>query len=154
IDSVLYLIFFSSSFMLGCWNVWGLNAPRKRKAIREWISKYRLSLIGLLETKVTSTQLSVVETAINPSAWRFISNVSDSVSCRILVGWDPTVYSVSCLYSSPQWLTCEAPCLIDGSSFVVSFVYDFTSPAGRQDLWDYMRTHYTEFQSRPWVALG
>ena len=86
---------------IGCWNTWGLNSPKKQFAIRNWTLNSMLGIIGLLETKITPTNLPTVTASINLPAWKFLSNASTaSPTCRILVGWDPSMFNLSCLQFS------------------------------------------------------
>jgi hypothetical protein len=43
--------------MLGYGNIWSLNGPQNHKAINVWINKYKLSFVGLLETKIASNKM-------------------------------------------------------------------------------------------------
>src|SRR6516165_6237377 len=82
--------------MFGSWNIRGLNGYSKQRAVKSWISDCSLSLIGLLETKVALGHLDSVVSKICPS-WHYISNASNSVACRVLVCWDPVVFSITSL---------------------------------------------------------
>lgn len=106
-----------------------------------------------METKVTSNRMGNVESSINPSSWSFMSYVSNTVSCCILIRWNPIVYNVSCLHSFLQWITCKVTSLVDGYDFVVNYMYSLNIPIGCQDLWAYLRQHALAFQSKPWLIL-
>jgi hypothetical protein len=43
--------------MLGYQNILGLNSSQNYKAIKDWINKYKLSIVGLLETKIASINM-------------------------------------------------------------------------------------------------
>jgi hypothetical protein len=53
--------------MLGCWNIFGLNGIQKHKGVNDLINKYKLNIMDLLKTKITSSKIKRVETTINPS---------------------------------------------------------------------------------------
>jgi hypothetical protein len=55
--------------MFGCWNIWGLNGKIYIYiAVKVWINKYRLTLIGHLKTKIAYSQIGRVDITINPSS--------------------------------------------------------------------------------------
>ncbi|KAJ6327909.1 hypothetical protein OIU77_009730 [Salix suchowensis] len=139
---------------LGSWNTWGLNSYSKLRSVKSWINKFHLNIVGLLETKVAAHNLPQVETNLNLNGWKFISNISDEVPCRILIGWNPFIFNLTCLHSNPQWITCEATSLNSGETFLITYVYRRNTPAGRQPLWDYLTNNCQSFSSQPWVLLG
>jgi len=94
-------LLFTSYFMIGCWNIWGLTGWTTYKAIKDWINKYRHGLVGLLETNIACNQMREVETVINPISWQFIFNVLNFVNFYIMVCWDLTMYNAFCLLTSP-----------------------------------------------------
>jgi hypothetical protein len=153
---VIYLfiyLFHFIIFMLGSWNIWGLNGLKKRD-IKAWINKFNLHLIRLLETKVISNKIGIFETTFNPASWCYLSNVTLDINCRILVGWDPLVYNIACLDLSYQWVTYEVYNLHDGCVFIMSYVYGSNAPAGWKDLWEYLRLHAIGYHNRFWLILG
>lgn len=111
-----------------------LGSQKKTKGYKVWINKFNLCLTRLLETKVAFDKIGIVETAINPTSSCYLSNVTLDVKCRILVGWDPLVYNITCLDSSYQWVTYEVQYLQDGCVFVVTYIYGLNTLADRKDL--------------------
>lgn len=141
-------------YKIGCWNIWGLNSPQKQKIIRDWGLKNMLGIIGLLETKVVSANMEAVITKLQLPTWKFVSNVTASSSGRVMVGWDPTIFRISCLHSSDQWMTCDVIALATNTAFKITFVYGLNTPAGRELLWNYMKHQAPIFSSSPWIILG
>src|SRR6516165_6265357 len=139
--------------MFGSWNIRGLNGYSKQRAVKSWISDCSLSLIGLLETKVALGHLDSVVSKICPS-WHYISNASNSVACRVLVCWDPTVFSITSTHMSSQDITCQVTRLADGIPFGITFVYESNDPGCRRLLWDFLGSQARVFSSLPWVVLG
>ena len=86
--------------MIGSWNVRGLNGFSTQRSVRQWISQFSLGIISLLETKVDQHHIGLVVSVVCPS-WQFLSYVIDSIACRVLVCWDPRLYSMSSVHSSP-----------------------------------------------------
>ena len=121
-------------YMLGCWNIFGLNGMQKHKGVNDLINKYKLNIMDLLKTKITSSKIKRVETTINPSLWQFLFNVSDIINWCILIGWDTMVYNVSLMHFSLQLITRKVFNLVEGCFFVVTFVYGLNTSTGRQTL--------------------
>ena len=139
---------------IGTWNVWGLNSPNKQKTVRDWVTKQKLGIVGLLESKIASARLDPVISGLALPSWNFLSNISASASCRILVGWDPLKYNITCINFSEQWVTCDVTTLSSNTSLKITFVYGLNTPAGRGMLWDYILSQAPQFSSSPWVLMG
>ena len=67
----LALLFYVLMF-LGCWNIRGLNDPIKQAEVRRFLRDEKLSLCGLVETKVKEVNFVNVSRAIHPS-WKFLA---------------------------------------------------------------------------------
>jgi hypothetical protein len=139
---------------IGTWNVWGLNSPNKQKTIRDWVTKQKLGIVGLLESKIAPARLDPVISGLALPSWNFLSNISASASCRILVGWDPLKYNITCINFSEQWVTCDITTLSSNTSLKITFVYGLNTPSGRGMLWDYILSQAPQFSSSPWVLMG
>lgn len=57
------------------WNIRRLNSPRKQKVMREFLAKYYVGLVGLLETKVKATWMGTLYQVMFQN-WGFTSNSS------------------------------------------------------------------------------
>ncbi|KAJ6940685.1 hypothetical protein NC651_006728 [Populus alba x Populus x berolinensis] len=144
----------ASSTFIGCWNIWGLNNPKKHRFISEWVHNSKLGIIGLLETKVAPSNLDTVIAGLNLHSWSFISNANASPTCRILVGWDTKIVKISCLHYTDQWITCEVTSLASKEISRFTFVYGHNTPAGRGLIWEYIVQHAPLFSSSPWALMG
>ncbi|KAJ6392525.1 hypothetical protein OIU84_029087 [Salix udensis] len=138
---------------IGCWNTWGLNAPKKHLSAKSWIRTQNLAIAGFLETRIAHQNLSNIESNLNPSSWEFLSNCNPLSSCRILLGWDPHQFSLTCINSSDQWITCKACNLVDNTQYILTFVYGLNTPGGRQLLWDYIKQPDLHL-NQAWVLMG
>nr|GEW43702.1 hypothetical protein [Tanacetum cinerariifolium] len=86
-------------------------------------------------------------------AW--VSNSVDSrKGCRIVVGWDPAVFTPALLSQSSQVMYFLVKRNIDGKEIYVSFVYGEINAVGRRDLWKNIKDHNSVAGSFPWVLLG
>ena len=140
-------------FIIGSWNIWGLNSLQKQTTIHTWIQKHNLDIFGLLETKITASNLAAIETTLTPPHWKYLSNIASSPTCRILVGWNPHKLHLTCVHSSSQWLTCEAVHPTLSSPFRITFIYGHNTPAERQALWNYI-VNESSLNTCPWTVMG
>ena len=108
----------------------------------------------MLETKIAGPNMNAVSAGLNLHSWNFVSNINSSSTCRILVGWDPTVFSLSCMNYSDQWVTCEVTTLSTNECFKITVVYGLNTPVGRKLLWEYMLHQAPAFASTPWALMG
>ncbi|KAJ6859667.1 hypothetical protein NC651_036069 [Populus alba x Populus x berolinensis] len=144
----------ASSTFIGCWNIWGLNNPKKHRFISEWVHNSKLGIIGMLETKVAPSNLDTVIAGLNLHSWSFISNANVSPTCHILVGWDTKIVKISCLHYTDQWLTCEVTSLASKEISRFTFVYGHNTPARRCLIWEYIVQHAPLFSSSPWALMA
>ncbi|KAJ6287964.1 hypothetical protein OIU77_001103 [Salix suchowensis] len=136
------------------WNTWGLNSPNKIWSVQNWIKSHHLDIIGLIETKVSISNLPRVESHLNLIGWDFFSNATLDSPCRILVGWNTQAYTLTNFHSSPQWITCDALSLKTQISTKLTFVYGHNNPSDRKPLWDYIVRTSPLFSNCPWILMG
>lgn len=71
---------------IGCWNIRGLNDPLKQE-VGKFIKENRLSICGLVETKVRECNaLRIGRLAFG--SWETINNYDRAARGRICCGWD------------------------------------------------------------------
>ena len=121
-------------FIIGSWNIWGLNGLQKQKTVHTWAQKNSLDIFGILETKVNAAHLAAVQSHLAPSHWNYYSNTASNSTCRILVGWNTQKLNLTCLHQAPQWLTCEANHTSLLHPIKITFIYGHNTPAERHDL--------------------
>ena len=141
-------------FLVGSWNIWGLNTPKKQKTVHSWTQTHNLDIIGLLETKIAAANLDSITPKIAPSHWQYFSNTSSSPTCRILVGWNPHKLHLIPLHFSSQWLTCEVNQPNQSIPTRITFVYGQNTPTERQALWEYIAQESGTNGCTPWLVMG
>jgi hypothetical protein len=141
-------------FIIGSWNIWGLNGLNKQKTAHAWAKNNNLDIFGLLETKVSDANLDSIESTLAPSYWKYCSNLSSSPTCRILVGWNSQKLNLTCIHSASQWLTCEVIPFSSSSPLRITFIYGHNTPAARLALWDYINQESVSTVGIPWIVLG
>lgn len=73
------------------WNIRGLNDPNKQSEIKSLIRKKNLSMVNLIETKVSGNNIDQVRRRISAS-WSLASNINEAPYGRILSLWDPSIF--------------------------------------------------------------
>ena len=79
--------------IIECWNVRGLNDPIKHSALRELIHQERITLFGLVETRVRDKNKDNVSQLLLRS-WSFLYNYAFSCRGRIWVCWNADTVKV------------------------------------------------------------
>ena len=132
------------------WNVRGLNKRSHKKEVINFIQQNKVSLIGLVETKVKSMNFQKITRRINKH-WQWRNNISHHYNGRIIIGWDMNIWDVTICDVSAQHITCKVKFLDNDTKFLVTFVYAYNEGCDRIPLWNYISTlNYTE----PWCLLG
>ena len=139
--------------IVASWNVCGVNEPHKQKEVRSLISKHRISLLGLNETRTQSSKhLSIIH-SICPS-WRYFTNYSSNPSGRIWIMWDSALLDVLILSSTDQVIHIQALDIQNQSTMMISFVYGHNDYMLRRDLWASIRSFSSTIGAAPWLVFG
>ncbi|KAB5519348.1 hypothetical protein DKX38_023667 [Salix brachista] len=138
----------------GSWNVRGINNPHKQSVVSLWINNHNFDIIGLLETRIKSINLDLVQAQTLPINWKAITNVQFSSLCRILVGWNPSRIDVTLIHSSAQWMTCDVRSISNSEITRITFVYGMNGYVDRSSLWHYIQESSVLNTNIPWTLLG
>lgn len=134
-----------------CWNVRGLNEDARQFKVKSLLRNYKVSIAGLLETKVRSCNFSKL--LRNFDGLDYIDNYDNSLNGRLLVFWNKSIVSVNCLFRSNQLVHCYVTFTAQQFSCYVSFVYAENEPVDRIPLWlDLGRVGQNMVE--PWLILG
>ena len=117
------------------------------------VAEYRLSLVGLIETKVSFGRRHQLARDLLPG-WEVFYNYSNQCNGRIWAAWDPSILSVQLLFSSNQLLHLRVQSIDTQQQFLVSFVYGLNYPQERLPLWEDICYIHQNSQSLPWALLG
>ena len=121
--------------------------------MRKLVSSNRLSLIGLLETKISYSKRLQIARELLPG-WRVVFNYRNQCNGRIRAVWDPSTLIVKVLSSSAQLLHLSVQVIETHRQFLVSLVYGMNTPQERALLWDHISSLFSASHSLPWVLLG
>ncbi|KAJ6414414.1 hypothetical protein OIU84_003417 [Salix udensis] len=111
----------------GSWNIRGLNGLNKQIAVRDWIIRNRLGMVGLLKPRFWLAIEKRLRMVCNMQPWSYIMNAQPDGKSRIMVGWDPTKFHVVCASIDHRWITCNVNSLAASTQFTITFVYGMHS---------------------------
>ena len=144
---------FIDLMIFGCWNIRGLNDPMKQAEVRRFFHEEKLSLCGLVETKVRDGNLLSVSRAIHHS-WKVYCHSGVSPFGRIWVCWNPLDIDVAIIRTSSQAIHCRVSDVSSRWSCVVTVVYGECDYERRRDLWADLVASSYEFGDSPWLVMG
>ncbi|KAI8526575.1 hypothetical protein RHMOL_Rhmol12G0007000 [Rhododendron molle] len=139
---------------LGCWNIRGLNNPLKQKEVLSFIRVNCVSLFGVVEAKIRPENMVCTTARCFPAGWQFAHNLVSFPVARIIVGWDPSLLSVSIISCSDQLITLSVEVIADHKSLFVSVVYGLNLARERFSLWNNLRSLFPVIGSSAWTLMG
>ena len=77
----------------------GMNKRYKQKEIKKCLQTNKVSLAGLIETRVKETN-AITTINVIASGWNCLNNYNDAVNGRIWIIWDDSLYDVKMITSS------------------------------------------------------
>ena len=90
---------------LAAWNIRGLNDPLKQKEMGTFFRVHSLSVVGILETRVSASNKDKIFTSIF-SGWGLLHNYDHALLGRIWVCWNPTVVSIAAIHCIDKVILC------------------------------------------------
>jgi hypothetical protein len=131
--SCLGLLFFMK-LKLVSWNVRGLNDPKKRGILRNWLRKWKVDVVCLQETKLDKVDWRIIRSIWGNSFVAWVALDAINTAGGVLLLWDKRVlelvdstvgqFSVSCCWKG----------LLDGFEWVGTGLYGPTRDEIRPDL--------------------
>lgn len=134
------------------YNVRGLN--NKCSYIKDFISTNKVSLIGLLETKVNKDLASSISLSLSRNfQWRF--NYDSHSHGRIWLGWDPSIWNISLISSNAQAMHCSVSRVESPTDcFMLSIIYAFNTLEERRSLWNDLSSFSQLVGDSSWCLCG
>jgi len=117
------------------WNIRGFHLPLKQKGVEALARKREISLLAVLETKLSESGLEVFMCR-RFKGWKQVNNFASHGGGRILILYDPLKIQLDTLEILPQIIHCRVVCKVSSVSFLGSFVYGFHSIVARRSLWE------------------
>ncbi|KAJ4969222.1 hypothetical protein NE237_015923 [Protea cynaroides] len=135
-----------------CWNIRGYNDPLKRKAIRKRIKASKCSFVVILDSKIKEDNILYTCHSI-AKGWDCIHNCSVNGTARIIIGWDPNIFSLVKVAASNQLIHCQVNIRNSNKAFWLSAIYAANDPINRGGLWNHIETLSTGV-NMPWILMG
>ena len=123
---------------LACLNTRGLNLAHKREEVRALVLDNKVSLLGLVKTRVRYSNFSSISRSLL-KGWKVLANYNHHHNGRIWVLWDPNIVDVCLLFSSSQVIHVSVMVLEKQINFLASFTYAFKSYIDHIPLWELIR---------------
>ncbi|XP_060960631.1 uncharacterized protein LOC133031206 [Cannabis sativa] len=111
-----------------------------------------MGLVGLLETKIQTHRLGAVFVNMF-SRWCFSTNNAWYKGGRIMVSWNPSMFSVNIVKCTSQLMQLKVQSRAGLEVFVATFVYAFNDKESRKMLWDNLKEIEVSVKS-PRMVLG
>lgn len=134
------------------WNVRGMNKRSRRRDIKNHISKFHPTVIGLIETKVRSHKSYRITDCI-PNTWSYCNNYAYSPRGRIWVTWNEAIWAGTVLHVSLQHITIQLNNK-GGLSFIISVIYGENTEKDRKCLWEDINKIHDAHHNLPWILIG
>ncbi|XP_077252379.1 uncharacterized protein LOC143891728 [Tasmannia lanceolata] len=118
---------------LGAWNVRRLGTSTKRDNIKNIISKEKMPIMCLIETRATQDKLRDYVSSICAD-WQLVANYTNSDNGRIWIIWDPLLVSFNFLQESSQLIHGEVLFLQSSHKFMLTAIYTHNTGRDRKML--------------------
>ncbi|XP_016192885.1 uncharacterized protein LOC107633797 [Arachis ipaensis] len=122
--------------IISCWNVRGLRGDGKLGMVKALKQKYKLNLLGLIETKrVVLTKYDVARLWGNGSVgWEFVESIG-SVGGLVLM-WDEVEFNVQHCHKGERWLCVVG--VVTKTNFIcaVCLVYGAHGREKKRGVWE------------------
>lgn len=135
------------------WNVRGLNDKSKQKAVRDFIIKENIEVMGLLETKLNAENEKQILDHLMCS-WKYVSNSNCAPLGRVCVCWDPIFCNITLIEQTDQFIFREIYLLEKAVTFLAGFVYAHNKSNLRTTLFQLMHVLSHRFGHLPFIFLG
>ena len=135
------------------WNVRGLNDPKKRGILRNWLRKWKVDVVYLQETKLDKVDWRIIQ-----SIWgnRFVAWVApDAINMArgVLLLWDKRVLELADSIVGKFSVSCFWKDLLDGFEWVGMGLYGPTHEEFCPDFWSEVKGVRQRW-AQPWCVFG
>lgn len=134
------------------WNIRGMNSPRKRQALTEYISKYQVDIIAIQETKKETFSLRILRSLSHKlDIWIYLPSIGKSGG--ILFGGDSS--KVEILSHSEHKYCVDIHLLnkLDQTEWQYTIVYGPVLRNLKQELWKELE-QVRLGNTKPWILSG
>jgi hypothetical protein len=121
------------------WNVRGLNDPKKREVLKNWLRKWKVDVMCLQETKLDKVDWQVMQSIWGNrfAGWEALN--AKHTAGGVLLLWDKRVLELTDSKVGTFSVSCCWKGIIDGFEWIGTGVYGPTRDDIRTGLWDELR---------------
>ncbi|KAL0455380.1 UNVERIFIED_CONTAM: LINE-1 retrotransposable element O protein [Sesamum latifolium] len=141
-----------SMIQAASWNVRGLNRQDQQMVVRGLIVEFNIHFIGLLETRVASTDTSRVQSRLLHN-WKWFVDPT-RLGNRIWLAWDDSEVDVNILLVHNQCIHCRVIAKRTHVSSLITVVYGLNEVVPRRELWEQLVCIVEDIGDEPWLVLG
>ncbi|XP_019248332.1 PREDICTED: uncharacterized protein LOC109227587 [Nicotiana attenuata] len=119
--------------IVSTWNIRGLNKPFKQKELVLFLKKYKVEVMGLVETRVKENKAKRIAQKIAKD-WKVQYNYNCAYNGRIWLLWKPHIH-IQILMVDAQFVHCEVEEQISQKKWLFTVVYAYNELNTRWQLW-------------------
>uniref|UniRef100_M1B958 Endonuclease/exonuclease/phosphatase n=1 Tax=Solanum tuberosum TaxID=4113 RepID=M1B958_SOLTU len=134
------------------WNVRGVNKRYKQKELKAYLQTNKISVAGLIETRVNEHNMTATLRGIAPG-WGIMHNYNAAVYGRIWVIWDENWYENNIIRCTAQIVHCMIKDRTKGHQIVLTVIYGYNTIEQRKELWLELNT-LAQGIAQPWLIAG
>lgn len=134
-----------------CWNIRGLNGPRKQKDVLSFCRKNKVGLLGLVETKVRLCNYDKV--AQDFPGWLQCVQYNDQEKGRLWPIWIPEDFTIQILQSTKQAIHCWVTHRFSANTFYLTLVYGDNDEVERKKLQKLLQDLESDITT-PWTIMA
>lgn len=135
------------------WNVRGLGGVRKRRVVRECVSKFNPTILILQETKKECMCSRLVKSVVGNKLIGWCALPTCGISGGILIAWDLTEVTKLDEIVGNFSVSIKFAEVSSGFEWLISGVYGPCRPQQKCNFWDELLSIRTQWRG-PWVVGG
>lgn len=133
------------------WNARGLNAPNKRRLLKQHLKKINSEIILIQETKLNRIEGDKISKTLG--LWDSIFTEAIGASGGLGIIWNPKKFSLTYLGNNHNWLCANIQSLKSDSKFIIFNVYGPINIVKKKIVWAELSSVISKLKDSP-IILG
>lgn len=113
------------------WNARGLNAPSKKRLLKQNLTAFQSEITIIQETKLDMTESNKLGLKLNQWQSEFMESLGASGGLGII--WNPQKVNLSIINKASNWMSCSVSSLKNQVSFILINIYGPTPSSGSME---------------------
>ena len=126
------------------WNARGLNAPSKKRIIKQYLNKFESEIILLQETKLSIDEGIKLNKTLGIQ--QSIYQAANGSAGGLGVIWNPKKVDIVWLEQGTNWISVTVQSLKSDLKFILVNTYEPNNLSGKQQVWDEMSSLFLKFK--------